>query len=685
MTRLSEFRKRTLDTDTDARLQLMSLLGVPLFLVDIEELAIVWANELAIEFWGAASAVELYQQDFRQGMTTTYSLRLSQLRQDCFEQSRSFSEHWTIHPNGVRKSANFQFSPFASLDGRELLLINVENEDLKLSDEAAYRTTALMHTSTMISAYDKKMQLVYCNTAARKSLPLGMNNARNRINDPEELTRIVNKMLIQDQLSNELKVNTQGGTRWHSFHIERCINPTSGKTLYMVSETDITEARESKREVHKLAFTDSLTGLPNRTALNNHLAVVAKSDDASFAVMFLDLDRFKAVNDSLGHAVGDQLLIDIALRLRQATGKRGLVSRLGGDEFVIVIDKEVDRVSLESMAEQILFSMASPVVISGNKLRVLPSIGISIFPIDSISISGIMGAADDAMYVAKNKRCGYHFYDREMLSSISDEARDRMGLEVDMPAAIEHDEFELYFQPKITCSNQTVHSVEALIRWHHPERGMVEPDKFVGIAEETGQIVELGNWVLLAAMRQQKRWQEQGLSIPVSVNISARQFLANDLLTSVSDALAETGCNPKMIELEITESMLVGEPDAVHTTLGHLDSMGIKLALDDFGTGYSNLAQLQLYPLSCLKIDKTFLINPERSLLLRTVLNMGKVLGLEVVAEGVETSSQVEWLSRHGCDLMQGFYFCRPQAEAEITQYLFDNGAPRHHLSSKAA
>lgn len=681
----SRFETRILDTEVDSRLQLMSLMASPLFLVDVDVMSIVWANEPAVDHWRAASANALYHRNFKDSMTTTHELRLRQLLHDCFEQNRSFSEHWTIHSKKIRQNSNFQFLPFAAVDERKLLLLHVQKEDMTLSDEDAYRITALMHTSSMISAYDRRLQLVYCNTAARKSLPPKMTEVRNRIADPTDLTRISNALLSCDNLTIELQVNTQRGKRWHTAQIERCINPTSGKTLYLVSETDITEKKAAEDKVFKLAYTDYLTELPNRTALHNHLDTVASSDDASFAIFFLDLDRFKAVNDSLGHAVGDQLLVDIALRLRQGIGQHGMVSRFGGDEFVIVITNPIDRVALQSLAEQVLYSLASPVVIAGNKLRVLPSIGIGLYPDDSDSVSGVMAVADDAMYVAKKNRCGYHFYDKEMLSSISADVRDRLRLEVDMPAALEHNEFELFFQPKVACNSHKVHSVEALIRWHHPVRGMVEPDIFVNIAEETGQIVELGNWVLLAAMRQQQCWKEQGLAVPISINISARQFSANDLLANVSDALAETGCNPSMIELEITESILVGEPDIVFATLSHLSSMGIKLALDDFGTGYSNLAQLQRYPLSCLKIDKAFLANRDLSLLMRTILDMGRVLGLEVVAEGVETRSQVEWLTANGCDLMQGFYFSRPQPEDKITPYLFDNGAPRQPFMSRVA
>jgi len=675
-----------LDTAADPRLQIMSIIAIPVFLFDADTITVVWANEAAVTYWEADSASELCRRDLQRNVTETLRLRLLQLRQECFSLDRPVIEHWTIYPRNIPKTADFQLSAFLSKDGAKLLLMQILGADALPETEIAYRTTALMHTPTMISAYDKDLKLVYCNSAARSSIPKSVTSAQARIVKSEDLDTIIRRLSNNDSCNLHMEVVTQTGNRWHSVHVQRCTNPTSGRTMYLTSEIDVTEEREAKQEAYRLAFTDSLTGLPNRTALNNHLdEVIAAEPPVRFAILFLDLDRFKVINDSLGHAVGDQLLIDVALRLRQALGNDGMVSRLGGDEFVILTTRSTAHKYLKQTAEQILFSMASPVMVSGHKLRVLPSIGISIYPIDGERVSTIMENADAAMYMAKSNQCGYCFYDAKMSSSINENVKDRMGLENDMVGAILEDQFELYFQPKISCKTLTVSSVEALIRWNHPSRGMVPPDKFIGIAEETGQIVDLGNWVLLAAMRQQRAWQNQGLAVPVSVNISARQFSASDLLAHVSHALEKTGCDPCMIELEITESMLIGEPDSVHSTLQQLSAMGISLALDDFGTGYSNLAYLQNYPLNSLKIDKVFLADRRRSMLTRTILTMGKVLGLEVIAEGVETENQADWLVAHGCDQMQGFYFSRPEPVDVMTRYLLDNDAPRCDVNNKAA
>ncbi len=271
-----------------------------------------------------------------------------------------------------------------------------------------------------------------------------------------------------------------------------------------------------------------------------------------------------------------------------------------------------------------------------------------------------------------------------MSVGINQNLKNRLELENDMVAAVDNNEFELYFQPKISCTDLSVTGVEALIRWNHPTRGIIPPDEFINIAEETRQIIKLGNWVLEEGMKQQREWHAQGLNIPVSVNISAKQFSDDDLLMSVSEALTHTRCDPAMIELEITESMLLGNADKVHETLLQLSAMGVRLALDDFGTGFSNLAYLQNYPLDTLKIDKVFLTGHRHSMLMGTILSMGKVLGLEVVAEGVETAAQADWLIKRGCDQLQGYYYSKPLRVQDATQYLIDKQSG-HASKSEAA
>ena len=661
----------------DARLQVLSLMSLPVYLLNVENVAIVWANDAAVRFWGASSQEELFERDLKSNISATVKLRLRQIKTECFKNARGLKELWTLYPNAVPTSIELQMLAFTDVNGLDLLLVHALSQETKVDAETAYRTTALMHTSTMISAYTKDLELVYCNAAARESIPHSLTHASDRLLDQSDLQHMVQTLETTDECNLEARISTKQGFRWHTVHVERCVNPTTGRTMFLVTESDITEQRRAQEEAHHLAFTDALTGLPNRAALFKKLdEILENNSPAEFALLFLDLDRFKIINDSLGHAVGDQLLIDVAVRLNKAIGSQGMVSRMGGDEFVMVVTHSVDHHELKGIAERILSAMACPVEVAGHKLRVLPSIGISTYPHDADHISLLLENSDAAMYIAKANQCGFYFYDKKMSSSITRTVKDRMGLETDMIGALENDEFELYFQPKVCCRTLSVRGVEALIRWNHPTRGMVPPDKFIDIAEETGQIIDLGNWVMHAAMKQQRKWHDQGVPIPVSLNISARQFSSSDLLSQVSSALTQTGCEPSMIELEITESMLIGDPDAVYTTLHQISAMGVRLALDDFGTGYSNLAYLQRYPLDCLKVDKVFLADHKRSMLMGTILKMGRVIGLEVVVEGVETHTQADWLIAHGCDLMQGYYFSKPLPVKQVTEYMLNNGAP---------
>lgn len=673
---------RILDTESYQRLQVLVKLSIPLYLYDTGTDHLIWANQAAIEFWEAESLEELCERDFADGMTHSVKRRLQQVADVCYRSKLNITTgRWTVYPLGTPKTAIFNMSAFQIDTDDRILLIEAQLEDEDVSDEELYRTSALMHTSTMISAFDDQYSLIFTNPAAKEIMPGDCDKLENLLQNSSDMHIINNGLVESDHFDVELEVRTRQGPRWHSVHIQRATNPRNARTMFLLSASDATERRLAQQAAYRLAYTDSLTALPNRAAMNIFLQELLSNDAEqhvlNFGLFFLDLDRFKIINDSLGHAAGDQLLIDVALRLKQALGTLGTVYRLGGDEFVMVITQNTEPSDLKKLAENVLFATAEPVHVSDHKLRVLPSIGICSYPQDGDCIAQLMENADAAMYMAKSDQSGYCFYDRKMSISINASVKDRMNLENDLAAAFEHNEFELYFQPKIACRNLAVNGMEALVRWNHPSRGMVAPDKFIGIAEETGQIIDLGNWVLTAAMHQQRKWQEQGLHIPVSVNISARQFAANDLLANVSDALELTNCDPHMIELEITESMLIGEPDAVHATLQQLSVKGIRLALDDFGTGYSNLAYLQKYPLDSLKIDKVFLADKKLSMLLGTILGMGKVLGLNLVAEGVETATQADWLIARGCDQMQGFYFSKPLPIEDATNYLEQNGAPR--------
>jgi diguanylate cyclase (GGDEF)-like protein len=425
------------------------------------------------------------------------------------------------------------------------------------------------------------------------------------------------------------------------------------------------ERKQYQLQIEHQANYDALTGLPNRSLLYDRLkqAVYAQRTVRAVAVVFLDLDHFKFVNDSLGHSTGDKLLKDMGERLRLVLRDGDTVARLGGDEFVLILnDQTQDDVIFRAM-QRINAKVSEPFVIDGKELYVTCSAGISLYPQDGTDVETLLKNADAAMYRAKERgRNNFEFYTSEMNSKVNE----RLALENSLRRALERKEFVLHYQSKVDVKTGAIVGAEALLRWNHPERGLMLPDLFIPLAEETGLIVQIGEWVLREACTQNQAWRKEGLPpIAVSVNVSARQFRQGILVNSVSSILAETGLDPLYLEMELTESMIMHNADAVVATLRQLTALGVQLSIDDFGTGYSSLSYLKNLPIDTLKIDKSFVRDivagaPDHRVLARAIISIGHSLDLKVVAEGVETEAQLEYLRKHGCDEVQGFYFSQP-------------------------
>lgn len=674
--------------NNDPLLIMLSHLRTPLWVLDVDTMQITWANNAGLGYWGVDDVTALSSVEIPALVTKTCMTSFNDTSLECHERDEVLSNLWTLNTNEITRTVEVSLSSIL-VDGiRKAVLCEVSIDLSDAAPETLHSIVALNHTPKMISLYDEKNRMVYSNPAARETQVESCNTLTARLTNDNDAYVIFEALENTDSCNVELEANTTDGSRWHAMNFQKVTHAITGEPSLLLSASDVTEKRHAQQVAYNLAYTDSLTGLPNRIAMKSYLdEILSSKDDNStkFALFFLDLDRFKIINDSLGHAVGDQLLIEVAHRLKKSIGAHGMVCRLGGDEFVIIINGQTNVDRLREIAQNILHIMAEPVYLSEQNLRILPSIGICRFPDDGGSVPMLMANADAAMYLAKSSNSGFCFYDRKRTVKMAETVKDRLGLENDLVVAVECQQFELYYQPKMSCRTLTVTGVEALIRWNHPTRGMVSPDDFITIAEETGQILELGNWVLEAAMRQQRIWHNDGYLIPVSINISPRQFEDDDLARNISDTLRKTGCDPEMIELEITESMLLGDADQIHQTLQQLSAMGIKLALDDFGTGYSNLAYLQKYPLDILKIDRVFLADQKRSMLLGTILDMGKVLGLSMVAEGVENEAQADWLIANGCDQLQGFFYSRPIPVDAATRYLQVNGVARRNDMDRAA
>lgn len=437
---------------------------------------------------------------------------------------------------------------------------------------------------------------------------------------------------------------------------------------------DVTDRTRAEQEIHHLANYDTLTGLPNRNLLHDRLQqaiVQAARVQGSVGVLFLDLDRFKGVNELLGHRAGDQLLRTVAERLRVCVRESDTLARAGGDEFVIILSVVSDEDGISSAASKILAIISEPFVIEERELYLTASIGVAVYPTDGADVQSLLKHADLAMYQAKDMdRNNFQFFS----SDLNVKVMERMVLESSLRRALERDEFQLLYQPQVDVITGSVVGFEALLRWHHPDLGTISPEKFIPLAEETGLILSIGEWVLRTACRQAKIWQDAGLRpVRMAVNLSGRQFRMK-LDEIVAAILLETGFDPRWLELELTESILMRNASDNIELLQALTAMGCSLSIDDFGTGYSSLAYLKHFPLERLKIDRSFVrdvtTNPDDRAIAKIIIDMAHTLKMEVTAEGVEEREQLELLKRYGCREMQGFFFSRPVPAASAEKLL---------------
>jgi diguanylate cyclase (GGDEF)-like protein len=435
------------------------------------------------------------------------------------------------------------------------------------------------------------------------------------------------------------------------------------------------ERKRYQIELEHQANYDALTGLPNRNLLHDRLrqAVYAQRQARAIAVVFMDLDHFKFVNDSLGHSAGDLLLKAMGERLRRVLREADTVGRVGGDEFVLILNDQANEEFIYRAMQRICAKVSEPITIDGKELHVTCSAGISLYPQDGRDVDALLKNADAAMYRAKEHgRSNFQFFTSEMNERVSE----RLALENALRRAVERNELALHYQQKVSLTTGRIVGAEALVRWVHPEWGLVRPARFIPLAEETGLIVSIGEWVLREACRQTRAWLDAGLEPgAVSVNLSVRQFRQEGLVRTVSRLLAETGLDPSQLEMELTESMVMHNVDAAIAVLQGLKQLGVALSLDDFGAGYSSLAYLKSLPIDTLKIDRSFVrdigvcAEADDGVIAQAIISLGHALHLKVIAEGVETDAQIGFLRRHGCDEVQGFFYGEavpPEAHARL-------------------
>ncbi len=546
-----------------------------------------------------------------------------------------------------------------------------------------------------IMVYDRKGEIAYLNPAFSRIFGWTLHDVRrDGINfipiEHLDETRIISSQIQRGKTISGIESYrlTKGG--------ERVNVSISGAGFFdddqrlqgsVITLQDITARKKTEEEIRFLAYHDDLTSLPNRKSFymrledtllqsQSHGRQHRRTNENPWAVLFLDLDKFKNVNDTLGHDVGDDLLQKAAKRLQDCVRKSDYIFRLGGDEFTVILTNLTHDTDVVKVTQKIRHEIAQPYTIQNHEVYVTVSVGISVYPIDGQDVETLVKNADIAMYAAKENRQGYRIFSSEM----NTKAQERMNLENNLRTALQNKQLAVYYQPIANHHNDII-GMEALLRWHHPELGIISPTKFIPIAEENGFIASIGEWVLQTACRQAKDWQIKGYhGMCVAVNLSAHQFKETDLIETVEQTLRQTGLASNCLKLEITESSLMEQPDQAIATMNYLRSKGIHFSIDDFGTGYSSLSYLKRLPIDILKIDRSFVMdaptNKDDREIIKTIIAMARNLNMNTLAEGVETKDQQTFLTQNGCQMMQGYYFGRPMPAEQFEHVLQNRHSP---------
>ena len=467
--------------------------------------------------------------------------------------------------------------------------------------------------------------------------------------------------------------------KWHN---ERALSQhIEGLESTVINRTEGLEA--ANRQLRHLASHDALTGLPNRVLLDDRLSqaiALAERDNHQFAVLWLDLDRFKFVNDSLGHRAGDELLKTVALRLRGSVRSIDTVARIGGDEFVMLLPGPIDALAAADIGRRAIIALTRTTRLGDLDVHISSSVGLAIYPADGRTVDALLAHADAAMYVAKDRgRNNLQAYDPGMRTS----SRDAVRVESELHQALARGELELHYQPKVDIDSGEVRSAEALLRWRHPKRGLVPPDEFIPLADECGLLGSIGEWVLKQACRQAKAWQREGLpALRIAVNLAPSQFRLANVVEQIRQALDEAGLNADCLEIELTESAIMSDAEESVAILESISRMGVLVSVDDFGTGYSSMSYLHRFPVDKLKIDRSFIKDvtrrPDDAAIVRAIVSLAHSLHLKVVAEGVETTEQLEFLRSLGCDQYQGYLFSKPLEPERFSALLRRTGLTHH-------
>lgn len=607
---------------------------------------------------------------------------------DLVMQGKSTSyERPLIFPNGMPGVIEVTLVPHFGEDGKPegaFVLINdiskhrASEQALRDSEERLRKFSDA--TSEGIVFLENGL-VVDCNDAAARMVRLSMNELIGRRNiefiAPESIETVVNNIRSGFERPYEVTLLRADGTRFACELVGKDI-VSSGKTLRMTAIRDISDRKQAEARIQFLAHHDTLTHLPNRALLMDRLQVIlagARRQNSMVGVLFIDLDNFKTINDSLGHYAGDALLKRVATRLQSCLRGADMVGRLGGDEFLVVVTDLASAEDIAPVAEKIAEAIGEPFSLEEQVLSVSGSIGIAVFPKDGETPDTLIRNADAAMYLAKERgRSNFQYF----MPSLNRSAFQALAMESGIRKAIKQVEFVLHYQPEVQTIGGKVNGIEALIRWKHPELGLLGPDQFISVAEHRGLIMPIGRWVINEAIRQAREWSDIGIKVPVAVNLSAIQFKQKDLVEDIAARLREHGVPGEMLELELTESLFMEDVNAMSRTLHRLKDLGVSLAVDDFGTGYSSLSYLKRYPIDKIKIDRSFIrdvpTDADDVAISVAIIGLASSLGLKVVAEGVENAAQVAFLEEHKCDYMQGYLVSRPLDAGDMLDWLRRRG-----------
>lgn len=559
------------------------------------------------------------------------------------------------------------------IDGKHLLLLSIEkNRDINNIGEAGIKATLWLLLGLFF------LFAIIITVILDRGILLRFQELSNdirKIGEGKDLSVRLKRQNIDDELtdvSNEIN-GMLGALERSQLFLSK--SESALKKSIEKLQDEVLEHQKTQEQIKYIAYHDTLTGLPNRNLLNEllvHSITLAERNNKCMAVLFLDIDGFKMINDSKGHGMGDQILQEVAERLLKTLRESDVIARHGGDEFIVIIE-ELDNCSgVELIANKIVNCFQEPFHLENQDYFLTTSVGVAVYPADGQTPDMLIKNADIAMYKAKENGKNQYLFCTPVMKDVANET---MELSTNLYRAIEKNELELYYQPQLSCHNNQIMGVEALIRWRHPVMGLISPAKFIPIAEKTGLILPIGEWVLRTACQQNKKWQEQGLpKIRMGVNLSLRQFHNNDLLNLVESVLKETKLAPQYLELEITETIAMKEKSYIINTLNAFRQIGVSIAIDDFGTEYSSLSYLKHLPVDRLKVAMQFIrgigIDHKDEALAKGIIVLAKSIGMNVIAEGVETKEQLEFLKNHNCDEIQGYYFFKPLIEAEMTKLL---------------